>query len=124
MQVRIVTLDDAVEMGGFLLPRDCRARSEGSGRQGTDRGAIGGRAACRARNPRGAARHSIRRQSEEALRALAERLGYKPGVLFGMMRAAITGQAVSPPLFASMEIIGREAFLARLDAAEAVLRKM
>ena len=58
------------------------------------------------------------------MRALAEKLGYKPGVLFGMMRSAITGQAVCPPLFASMEIIGRETFLARLDTAEAALRKM
>jgi hypothetical protein len=45
-------------------------------------------------------------------------------VLFGMMRAAVTGQTVSPPLLASMDIVGRRTFLARLEAAEKTLRGM
>jgi len=40
------------------------------------------------------------------------------------MRMAITGQAISPPLFESMEIIGREVCLARLESAVGALLKM
>jgi glutamyl-tRNA synthetase len=55
---------------------------------------------------------------EEALRAaLVEGLGLKPRHAFGPVRVAITGRKVSPPLFESMELLGREASLARLDAA-------
>jgi glutamyl-tRNA synthetase len=44
---------------------------------------------------------------EAALRALATTLGLKPGQLFGAIRTAISGQNVSPPLFESMEALGR-----------------
>jgi len=54
---------------------------------------------------------------EEALRAtLVEELGLKPRVAFGPVRVAITGRRISPPLFESMELLGREASLARLTA--------
>jgi len=52
---------------------------------------------------------------EEALRAkLIEERGLKPRVAFGPVRVAITGRRVSPPLFESMELLGRETSLARL----------
>jgi glutamyl-tRNA synthetase len=55
---------------------------------------------------------------EAALRAaLIEGLGLKPKLAFGPVRVAITGRQVSPPLFESMELLGREASLARIDAA-------
>jgi glutamyl-tRNA synthetase len=54
---------------------------------------------------------------EQALRPLAEELGLKPGQLFGSLRVATTGQEVSPPLFESMEILGREKSLARIRQA-------
>jgi glutamyl-tRNA synthetase len=50
-------------------------------------------------------------------RALAERLDWKPGDLFKPIRVAITGRTVSPPLFGSMELLGRGHSLARIDAA-------
>ena len=57
---------------------------------------------------------------EEALRAaLVEGLGLKPRNAFGPVRVAVTGRRVSPPLFESMELLGREESLARLDAAPA-----
>jgi glutamyl-tRNA synthetase len=58
---------------------------------------------------------------EQPLRDLADELGIKAGVLFGILRWATTNQPVSPPLFGSFEFLGREEVLARLDAAEAVL---
>ena len=54
---------------------------------------------------------------EAAGRALADELGWKPGELFTPLRVAITCRRVSTPLFETMEILGREECLARMDAA-------
>ncbi len=58
---------------------------------------------------------------EALLRALAEELGTKPGDLFSLVRVAVTGKRVTPPLFESMEILGRERCLNRLAEAAALL---
>jgi glutamyl-tRNA synthetase len=58
---------------------------------------------------------------EAALRAaLVEGLGLKPKVAFGAVRVAVTGRRVSPPLFESMELLGRDRSLDRLRAALAI----
>jgi glutamyl-tRNA synthetase len=55
---------------------------------------------------------------ESALRAaLIEGLGLKPKVAFGPLRVGVTGRRVSPPLFESIELLGRDRTLARIDAA-------
>jgi glutamyl-tRNA synthetase len=55
---------------------------------------------------------------DEALRnALVEGLGLKPRNAFGPVRVAVTGRKVSPPLFESLELLGREESLSRLNAA-------
>ena len=55
---------------------------------------------------------------EEALRAaLIDGLALKPKVAFGPVRVAVTGRRVSPPLFESIEILGKEVTIARLGAA-------
>jgi glutamyl-tRNA synthetase len=54
---------------------------------------------------------------EAALRELAERLGLKPRQAFQPIRAAVTGSNVSPGLFESIEVLGREETLARLRSA-------
>jgi glutamyl-tRNA synthetase len=52
---------------------------------------------------------------EAALRAaLVEGLGLKARLAFGPVRTAISGARISPPLFESMEILGRESSLRRL----------
>lgn len=52
---------------------------------------------------------------EDALRkALIEGLGLKPRKAFGAVRTAVSGRKVSPPLFESMELLGREASLKRI----------
>jgi glutamyl-tRNA synthetase len=53
--------------------------------------------------------------SEPPLRQLADDLELKAGQVFGILRVAVTGQRVSPPLFESMEIVGKEKVLARID---------
>jgi glutamyl-tRNA synthetase len=54
---------------------------------------------------------------EAALRAVLERLGLKPRQGFQPIRVAVTGSTVSPGLFESLELLGREKTLARLSAA-------
>jgi glutamyl-tRNA synthetase len=54
---------------------------------------------------------------EAALRALADELGVKAGDLFSLVRVAVTGRRVTPPLFESMEILGKDRCFARLGAA-------
>jgi len=56
-------------------------------------------------------------QIEEALRALAERLGQKPRATFQPLRIAVTGSNVSPGLFESLELLGREESIRRVRAA-------
>ncbi|MEX2238210.1 MAG: glutamate--tRNA ligase [Dehalococcoidia bacterium] len=58
---------------------------------------------------------------EGLMRALTEELGLKPRDFFGLVRMAVTGAAVSPPLFESLEILGREKTLERLARARMVL---
>ncbi len=54
---------------------------------------------------------------EAALREVPERVGLKPKVVFQAIRVAVTGSAVSPPLFESLELLGRDETLTRIDAA-------
>jgi glutamyl-tRNA synthetase len=55
---------------------------------------------------------------EGALReSLIDGLGLKPRVAFGPVRVAVSGRRVSPPLFESLELLGRDTSLRRLDGA-------
>jgi glutamyl-tRNA synthetase len=49
--------------------------------------------------------------------ALVDGLGLKPRNAFGPVRVAVTGRRVSPPLFESMELLGRDRSMARLQSA-------
>jgi glutamyl-tRNA synthetase len=55
---------------------------------------------------------------EPPMRALTEELGLKTGQLFGIVRVAVTGRDVAPPLFGTMVVLGREKVMERLRAAE------
>ena len=59
---------------------------------------------------------------ETVLEPLPERLDSKPGKVFQPIRVAITGTSVSPGIFESLAVLGREQSLARIDAALARLR--
>ncbi|NQT56676.1 MAG: glutamate--tRNA ligase, partial [Desulfobacteraceae bacterium] len=58
---------------------------------------------------------------EEALRALVDKLGLKARQLFGIIRVAATGKKVAPPLFGTLNVLGRERVLERLGDAEEAL---
>jgi glutamyl-tRNA synthetase len=57
---------------------------------------------------------------EDALRAFAEELGQKPRQAFAPVRLAVTGSNVSPGLFESLELLGKDESLTRLAAAAGV----
>lgn len=58
---------------------------------------------------------------EAALRSsLIEEMGLKPRVAFGSVRIAVTGSTISPPLFESMELLGKSACLERISGALAL----
>lgn len=117
VQERIGRLTEAVDMLGFLLVPD-------------DRFAVDGPDAEKVFTPQAepvlaAATTALTAVAdwtaaaiEQALRdALVEGLGLRPRTAFGPVRVAVTGRRVSPPLFESMELLGRERSLARLAAA-------
>jgi glutamyl-tRNA synthetase len=54
---------------------------------------------------------------EDELRALADALEVKVSDFFGLLRVALTGRTVSPPLFQVMEVLGRERCIRRIVAA-------
>jgi glutamyl-tRNA synthetase len=56
---------------------------------------------------------------EQSLRELADELGEKPRQAFAPIRLAVTGSKISPGLFESLELLGRERSLARLSRAAA-----
>lgn len=58
---------------------------------------------------------------ESAMRTLPEKLELKPKVVFQIARVAVTGSMVSPPLFESIELLGRDDTLTRLEMARELI---
>ena len=54
---------------------------------------------------------------EAALRAAAEALGIKAGQMFEPIRVAVCGRKTAPPLFGTLEVLGRETCLERIGQA-------
>jgi glutamyl-tRNA synthetase len=121
LRERIKTLKDAIPMGGFFFaetfdpaPPDTIIQKKMD--------AASTKAALEAALARLEALPDFRAEMQEsALRALADDLGLKPGQLFGALRMATTAQQVSPPLFETMEVLGRDKSLARIRQAIASL---
>ena len=62
--------------------------------------------------------------AEPPMREYVEKSGFSASQVFGILRVAVTGQKVSPPLFESMEIIEKAKVLERLQKAIEILVKM
>lgn len=113
---RIAVLTEAVEMLRFLfvVDEDFSIDESDRAKNLTDAGLETARAA---REALGGLDDWSTPAIEAALRAaLVDGLGLKPRLAFGPVRVAVTGSRVSPPLFESLELLGREKSLARLDA--------
>jgi glutamyl-tRNA synthetase len=59
---------------------------------------------------------------DQALRAAAQAMGVKAGQMFQPIRVAVCGRKNAPPLFETLQVLGREATLARIDQAIAKLQ--
>jgi glutamyl-tRNA synthetase len=115
---RMTVLGEAVDMLGFLFVDEASfVRDPGDSEKLLDEN---GRAVVKAASAALGDLETWDTPSiEAALRsALVEDLGLKPRNAFGPVRVAITGRRVSPPLFESMELLGRERSLSRLAAAQ------
>ena len=58
---------------------------------------------------------------ESLIRKIAEEQGLKTGSFFGLLRVAFTGRTTAPPLFQTMEVLGKERCIKRLEDAIRVL---
>lgn len=63
-------------------------------------------------------------QMEFELRAAAERLGLKPAQFLGILRVAVTGKTITPPLVGTIQILGRERTMQRIQQALTSLENM
>jgi glutamyl-tRNA synthetase len=54
---------------------------------------------------------------DHALRSAAKEMGLKPGQMFQPIRVAVTGRTASPPLFETLEVLGRETAVKRISEA-------
>lgn len=117
---RITTLADVVPMVQFLLTPDAELEIADDARASLKDDA--GQVLAAARDALAELPEFTTASIESTLReTLVEGLGIKPRFAFGPLRVALSGAKVSPPLFESMEILGRESTLARLDALKASL---
>jgi glutamyl-tRNA synthetase len=118
VQERMTTLSESVEMLGFLfVDEDSFERDPADAEKLLNED---GKAVVKAAQDALASLETWETAAiDEALRAaLVEELGLKPRNAFGPVRVAITGRRVSPPLFESLELLGRERAMARLSSAQ------
>ncbi len=120
---RLVTLDDCIPFAAFFfketitpVPAELVAKDLDAARSAE--------VARRAYQILSALPTLSHAEAEPPMRAYVEESGLSPNQVFGILRVAVTGQKVSPPLFESMEIIGKEQVLARLQQAIELLEAM
>jgi glutamyl-tRNA synthetase len=116
IHARMATLDEGPQLAGFLFKESIAVESEDLiGKKMTS--AESAAAIKRSSEILESLPNFTAEEMEPPMRSLADELGLKAGQLFGILRNAITGQKVSPPLFESMEIVGREKVLERISNA-------
>ena len=112
-QEKMQTLDDFWKLAGFLVerrPTDDKAWSKVMQDGAPER-------LAKAREALASAEPFTAESVEAALRSVVEELGAKPGEIFQPVRVAISGSTVSPGIFESVAVLGRDETLARIDDA-------
>jgi glutamyl-tRNA synthetase len=120
---RLVTLDDCLAFASFFFKESVEPNSEDLIAKGLD-AKQSAEVAKKAYAILAALPNISQQTAEPPMRAYVESSGLNANQVFGILRVAVTGQKVSPPLFESMEIIGREKVLERLQKAIELLEKM
>jgi glutamyl-tRNA synthetase len=119
---RIKVLSEVVDYCDFFFSDDLSyTREQLLGKAYRDRSADAKAALERAVNVCESAPQFTHEALESKMRELASELDAKAGDLFSLVRVAVTGKAISPPLFETMEILGKERCVTRLRAAIASL---
>lgn len=120
---RLVTLDDCLAFASFFFKDEVEADPADLVAKGLDarQSAEVARKVYQILEALPDFRHE---RCEPPLRAYVEESGLNASQVFGILRVAATGQKVSPPLFESLEIIGREKVLKRLKRAIEVLERL
>lgn len=120
---RLVTLDDCLAFARFFFEESVVPNSEDLIAKGLDakQSAVIAHRTYEILSGLPDLTHAV---AEPPMRAYIETNGLNAGQVFGILRVAVTGQKVSPPLFESMEVIGRETVLKRLKAAIEMLERM
>ena len=112
IQERIATLADVTAMVKFLFVKNFEVEPESAPKIADEQSQIVLKRALEVLTAVTDWSHS---SLEEALRAaLIDEMALKPRIAFSALRIAITGSHISPPLFESMELLGRDASLARV----------
>jgi len=120
---RLVTLDDSLAFASFFFKADVQPNPEDLIAKGLD-AKQSAEIAKRVYGILTSVPDISHQTAEPPMRAYVESSGFNANQVFGILRAAVTGQKVSPPLFESMEIIGREKVLQRLKKAIELLEQM
>jgi glutamyl-tRNA synthetase len=120
---RLVTLDDCLAFAAFFFKDDIAPAPADLIAKGLD-AKQSAEVARKAHEILSALPEITHASAEPPMRAYVESSGLSPNQVFGILRSAVTGQKVSPPLFESMEIIGREKVLQRMKNAIEMLEKM
>jgi glutamyl-tRNA synthetase len=123
IQERLVTLDDCIAFGGFFFRETVEPNPQELVAKGLDANQSA-QVARQAYKILAALPEITHELAETPLRDLIEKLELKPNQVFGILRVAVTGQTVSPPLLESMEVIGKEKVLERVQKAIEILEKM
>lgn len=120
---RLVTLDDCLAFAAFFFKDTVEPNPSDLIAKGLDAGTCAqiAKKSYEILSSLPAISHA---EAEPPMRAYVESSGYSPSQVFGILRVAVTGQKVSPPLFESMEIIGKKNVLERLKKAIELLEKM
>ena len=115
IQERIIMLSEVPAMLKFLFVKDFAVEAESVAKITDDASKAVLKRSLKELEPLATWNHE---RIEAALRSsLIEDMGLKPRIAFGAVRIATTGSTISPPLFESMELLGKEASLARISAA-------
>jgi glutamyl-tRNA synthetase len=114
IQERLQTLDDAPDLAGFLFDEDIEINPEDLIAKNTTKveSLMILKKIYEIISKNLNINHAV---IEPPMREFVETSGYKPGQVFGILRVAVTGRMISPPLFETMEIIGREKVLSRME---------
>jgi glutamyl-tRNA synthetase len=120
---RLVTLDDSISFGGFFFKDVVTPAPEDLVAKGLD-AKQSAEIARRAYQILAEQPDISHERCEPPLRAYVEESGLNANQVFGILRVATTGQKVSPPLFESMEIIGKDKCLQRIQNSIEILEKM